>query len=136
MEDIKLISPTGNSLRIMDHFGSGLYNAPRGNVKHNGVDFLCDPGQIILAPVDGVVLRIAYPYAKKHYTGVFLENESLSLKMFYFTPDKQIIGKKVSRGQRIGIAQDISKLYNTATKKMLPHIHLQIESIDPTLLMI
>jgi len=29
MEDIKLISPTGNSLRIMDHFGSGLYSPPR-----------------------------------------------------------------------------------------------------------
>lgn len=136
MKDIQLISPTGKSLRIMDHFGSGLYNAPRGNLKHNGIDFLCDPGQIILAPVDGVILRIAYPYAKKNYLGVYLENESLSLKMFYFTPDKKIIGKKVSRGQRIGIAQDISKLYNTGVKKMLPHIHLQIETIDPTLLLI
>ena len=126
MKDIQLISPTGKSLRIMDHFGSGLYNAPRGNLKHNGIDFLCDPGQIILAPVDGV----------KNYSGVYLENESLSLKMFYFTPDKKIIGKKVSRGQRIGIAQDISKLYNTGVKKMLPHIHLQIETIDPTLLLI
>ena len=134
MNDKQIISPTGKSLRIMDHFGSGLYNAPRGSVKHNGVDFLCDPGQIILAPVDGVIIRIAYPYAKHQYTGVLIENDSLSLKMFYFAPDKKIIGKKVSRGQRIGIAQDISKLYNTGKKNMLPHIHLQIESIDPMIL--
>ncbi|MBK8398068.1 MAG: hypothetical protein IPL26_22865 [Leptospiraceae bacterium] len=45
----------------------------------------------------------------------------------------KVIGKKVSRGQQIGIAQDISKLYNTG-KRMLAHIHLQIESIDPMIL--
>jgi hypothetical protein len=119
----------------MDHFGSGLFNAPRGKVKHNGVDFICEPGQVVVSPIDGTVIRKAFPYANKEYAGVLLENDFLSLKMFYFLPDKKILGLKVKQGDRLGIAQDISKLYNSKAQKMIPHIHLQIETIDPMVLM-
>ena len=76
-----IISPTGKSIRLMDCFGSGLFNAPRGNEKHNGVDFICEPGQVVVSPVDGIVIRQAFPYTDKDYTGVLLANDSLSLKM-------------------------------------------------------
>lgn len=120
----------------MDDFGSGLFNAPRGKEKHNGVDYICEPGQVIISPVDGTIIRKAFPYTDKEFSGVLLENDSIILKMFYFIPDKKIIGSKVKQGERIGIAQDISKLYNDKKKKMIPHIHLQIEGIDPTVLML
>jgi hypothetical protein len=136
MKQVTLISPTGKSIRLMDDFGSGLFNAPRGKEKHNGIDFICDPGQVIVSPVDGTIIRKAFPYPNKEYAGVLLENDSIILKMFYFVPDKKIIGSKVKQGERIGIAQDISKLYNDKKKKMIPHIHLQIEGIDPTVLML
>lgn len=136
MRQVTLISPTGKSIRLMDDFGSGLFNAPRGKEKHNGIDYICEPGQVIISPVDGTVIRKAFPYPNKEYAGVLLENDSIILKMFYFIPDKKIIGSKVKQGERIGIAQDISKLYNDKKKKMIPHIHLQIEGIDPTVLML
>ncbi len=135
MKQVKLISPTGKSVRLMDHFGSGLFNAPRGKDKHNGVDFICKPGQVVVSPIDGLIVRKAFPYFDKEYTGVLLENDSLSLKLFYFIPDKKILGFKVKQGDRLGIAQDISKRYNTQEQKMIPHIHLQIETIDPMVLM-
>ena len=136
MKAVTLISPTGKLIRLMDHFGSGLFNAPRGKVKHNGVDFICEPGQVVVSPMNGIVTRQAFPYADRDYSGVLLENESLSLKMFYFIPDKKLIGKRVKQGDRLGIAQDISKRYNTKKRTMTPHIHLQIECIDPMLLMV
>jgi hypothetical protein len=37
----------------------------------------------------------------------------------------------VDQGQVIGTAQDISERYNTDRRKMTPHIHLQIDAIDP-----
>jgi hypothetical protein len=61
-----------------------FFNAPRGKVKHNGIDFICEPGQVVVSPIDGIVIRRAFPYANKEYAGVLLENDSLSLKMFYF----------------------------------------------------
>ena len=136
MKQVKLISPTGKSVRLMDSFGSGLFNAPRGKEKHNGIDFICEPGQVIVSPVDGIVIRQAFPYSDKNYSGVLLGNDSLSLKMFYFIPDKKILGKRVKQGDRLGIAQDISKRYSSKDRKMIPHIHLQIECLDPTVLML
>ena len=48
--------------------------------------------------------------------------------MFYFLPDKKLIKKSVHQGQIIGVAQDIcTKGY----PGMIPHIHLEIVSIDP-----
>ncbi|MBK9497796.1 MAG: hypothetical protein IPO06_00180 [Leptospiraceae bacterium] len=136
MKQVKLISPTGKSVRLMDSFGSGLFNAPRGNDKHNGIDFVCEPGQVIVSPVDGFVIRQAFPYSDKDFTGVLLGNDSLSLKMFYFIPDKKVLGSRVKQGDRLGIAQDISKRYSSKDRKMIPHIHLQIETIDPMVLML
>ncbi|MBK7056199.1 MAG: peptidoglycan DD-metalloendopeptidase family protein [Leptospiraceae bacterium] len=104
--------------------------------KHNGIDFICEPGQVIVSPVDGIVIRQAFPYTDKNYSGVLLGNDSLSLKMFYFIPDKKVLGKRVKQGDRLGIAQDISKRYSSKDRKMIPHIHLQIECLDPTVLML
>lgn len=136
MNQMQIISPTKNKIRLQDDLGSGLFNAPRGGKeKHNGLDFLCNPGQEVIAPIDGVIKRKAFPYTDKTYSGLLLENDSLAMKLFYLEPDIGIIGKKVSQGQRIGIAQDISKRYNKGKLKMQPHIHLEIERIDPMLLL-
>ena len=89
-----------------------------------------------VSPVDGIVIRQAFPYSDKNYSGVLLGNDSLSLKMFYFIPDKKVLGKRVKQGDRLGIAQDISKRYSSKDRKMIPHIHLQIECLDPTVLML
>lgn len=134
MNELKFISPTKNTIRIKDDFGSGQFNASRGKDKHNGIDFICTPGQVVIAPVDGVVKRKAYPYKDKDYCGVLIDSGNVTMKLFYLEPDISLIGKKVSQGDRIGIAQDISRKYNRGTLRMQPHIHMEIERINPLLL--
>jgi len=134
-------SPTGLGIRY-DSEGQGQYRAPRikwnkqgnrinkGRRLHAGTDYICKPGQIIVSPISGKIKRIAYPYKDKQYGGVVIEGDFFTIKMFYFEPSKELIGKKVSKGDQIGTAQDISKRYS---KKMTPHIHLQVDRADPNL---
>lgn len=123
-----MINPTGGKIRC-DTEGQGYYGAPRGNRKHKGVDFECVPGQPVFSPIDGKVIRQAYPYSSdRKYNGLLIENPSISIKIFYIAPFKVKIGHNVKAGDKIGIAQDISEKYSD---KMKPHIHLQIDSVDP-----
>jgi len=122
-----MISPTNHKMRN-DMAGLGHYRAKRGKKLHMGVDFLCEPFQKVYAPFDMVIERKAAPKINTDMQGIAFWNEHLSGKMFYFLPHAELIGNPVKEGQEIGIAQDVSTEYN---HKMKPHIHLQIDSIDP-----
>jgi len=125
-------NPTDGKVRH-DQAGSGSWGSPRGNRRHKGVDFACEPGQPVYSPITGKVKRVAYPYSDtQEYAGVVVENSRIIIKMFYLHPYKNVIGKNVVAGQKIGTAQDITKRYDG--QGMTPHIHLQIDSIDPMLL--
>jgi len=122
-----MISPTGKGVRN-DAKGFGNYGAKRGSRKHKGVDYLCEPGQDIVAPISGMVERIAYPYADKSYSGLVIAGPYMTVKLFYFEVVTNV-GLYVERGDTIGLAQDISQRYGGLP--MLPHIHLEVVSIDP-----
>ena len=131
-----LISPTGKGIRKQDDFGSGTYLAKRGNDFHYAIDFICVPNQDILSPITGKIIRVAYPYANdKNYSGLVIENLDLRIKLFYLKPLIETLKKNIKQGEKIGIAQDISKKYNKGKQKMIPHIHLEIERINPEVLM-
>jgi len=125
-----MISPTGNNTIRMDSLGSGKYGARRKNRYHKGVDYECLPGEYVFAPISGNISREAIPYANKEYSGCVIVGKLQTIKMFYFKFDKSLIGKQVAQGDIIGTAQDISKLHGS---EMLPHIHVEIISIDPDL---
>lgn len=127
-----MISPTGKGIRN-DSLGSGHYGAMRGGSRHKGFDFLCDPGQTVVAPIGGTILRVARPYGNSEYSGVLLAGKTLALKLFYLLPDESLIGKEVQAGDVIGIAQNISQMYG---RSMRAHIHLQVVSADPQLFLI
>jgi hypothetical protein len=123
-----IFNPTGGRIRY-DLKGSGYYHAPRGDREHQGVDYICEPGQSVFMPVTGKITRIAYPYSyNKRFSGVHVVGSWIELQMFYLRPDESLIGQIIEAGKIIGIAQDISKKYGD---KMDPHIHLQIVSINP-----
>ncbi len=122
-------SPTGLGIRY-DIEGQGHYRAKRGKRLHAGTDYLCKPGQAVFSPISGKIKRIAYPYPDKQYQGVVIEGEFFTIKLFYFKPFQDLIGKEVSKGDHIGNAQDISLRYS---KYMRPHIHLQIDKVDPNI---
>jgi len=134
-----MISPTARGVRTSDKWGYGTFGASRTKTvngvikkyKHNGVDFICVPGQGIVSPIDGRVTRIARPYARGTFSGLVIDGTRIRIKMFYFNPLPDIVGKAVMKGQLIGHAQNIGEVY----KDITPHVHLQIDSIDPELLL-
>jgi len=123
-----MISPTGKGIRTRDKWGSGRYNVSRGDRKHKGTDFICEPGQWVVCPIDEAeVYRVARPYLREGYSGLVLTGAKIALKLFYLEPIDDIVGEFVKQGHRIGIAQDISEKY----PGMIPHIHLEVSRVDP-----
>jgi hypothetical protein len=91
---------------------------------------MCEPGQNILMPVDGLIARISLPYKDDlKWQGALIVNSRIEIKMWYFHPIAEI-GKEYKIGEVIGVAQDIGEKYEGVT----PHIHLRIVKIDPMLL--
>ncbi len=125
-----MISPTGKGVRTRDEWGEGHFGASRGDHLHNGTDYICIPGQDIVSPISGVIMREAKPYAGQHYSGCVIEGPLIAIKMFYLNMLPNLVGRHVKQGELLGRAQDISKRYHHIT----PHIHVRIEKMDPDLL--
>ena len=128
---MKLCNPTGKGIRS-DSGGDGHFGASRGDRKHNGLDFLCEPGQVIRAAISGKLTRSRPYYNDVEYVGCGIWGKGYMVKMWYFVPYEDLIHDQVKAGQEIGIAQDISKKYGGG---MLPHIHLGLWSLEPTTLL-
>jgi len=108
--------------------GDGHYLAPRGNRLHRGVDYCVQPYEAVYSPLNGKIIRIAYPYTgDTYYKGILFQTPNITLKIFYFSPIESLLGKEVKAGQIIGYAQDISKKYG---KEMLPHIHVEVVDLN------
>lgn len=124
-------SPTGKGIRS-DGAGDGHYGASRGTRKHAGLDFLCNPGQVVVMPVTGELSRVVYPYAgDTTYTGCEILCPKARIYMFYLVPDPDFLNRHLEEGSAIGVAQDISKKYGSP---MQPHIHFEFKSIDPEMI--
>ena len=126
----KLVSPVAFKIRN-DSWGLGYFGAPRrgasGPRLHNGIDLVVVPSQGVVSPINGVVLRRAYPYqGDQAYEGIYIQgidsHKDYMVKIFYMSPFSRLIGESVSAGQRIGRAQDISQRYTG----MIPHIHFEL----------
>mgnify|MGYP003150754917 CR=1 FL=1 len=57
-----------------DKAGQGHFGAKRGGQKHNGIDYACLPGTLILAPCDGLSMRMVCG------TGCFTLNRQLPVE--------------------------------------------------------
>lgn len=118
-----MVSPTGRGIRS-DSEGDGNYGARRGDRRHNGVDYLCDEGQDIVAPFDMLIERKAYPNRDMIMSGISWSSGRSSGRMFYFQPFIDLIGCHVKEGAVIGKAQSVSGYYDLP--QMEDHIHFQI----------
>jgi len=126
---MEVYNPTGKGIR-MDVGGDGHHGAPRGSRLHDGIDFMCEPGQRIYAPISGDIIRPSSPYADdSRYGGLVIANDRITIKLWYFNPSVRV-GVYVGAGEVIGIAQDIGLKYYDVT----PHVHLRVTKIDPLLL--
>ena len=131
-----MLNPTGLLIRKNDDWGSGEWGAPRGSRLHMGADYKCIPGQRIVSPIDGKVIRESKPYAHEPYSGFLIRGRTMEIKIFYIDIRRELIGQWIRAGTVLGIAQDISRKYRKKddySMIMTPHIHIQIVSIDPAL---
>lgn len=134
-----IISPTGKGIRH-DPAGRGDYLAPRGSDIHRSLDFVCTPGQQVVCPINRCqAVRCADPFGDREYSGVLLRSNRIEILLFYLCIHEEVFGKTLFQGDIIGLAQDITKRYidgpEDIDNKMQPHIHLQVDSIDPELLL-
>ncbi len=128
-----LYNMTGGTIRN-DPKGGGYWRSSRGAKLHKGID-LTIPGGVgsaVRSPITGVLERVAYPYADDtRFEGAVFVNGDIMVKAFYFYPAQNLIQQKVTMGEVCGIAQDISIKY----VGMTPHIHIQVDRINPLILM-
>ena len=116
--------------RGTDDFGSGAFEASRGNRRHKGIDYACYPGTIIQSPVIGTVTKLGYPYSDDlsfRYVEITSHGSTGRHRLFYVEPSVEL-EQVIKIGDIIGHAQDIAGRYNTAEKTMKNHIHYEIIS--------
>lgn len=121
-------------LRTEDAWGSGAFGAPRGERTHRGLDIVANPGEAILSPIDGEIVREAQPYEEdERYSGVLIRGTGAwtgcEVKIFYVEGPH---AGTVRAGDPIGRAQDLAPKYEGITN----HVHMEVrrngELVDPS----
>jgi hypothetical protein len=134
---MRFLSPTPDYKVRSDGWGDGVFGAPRGGKFHDGLDLVVVPGWPITSPIDGVVEKYEQPYARDPmWKGIQIANKQIRVEIWYMLPKLDLVGSKVSAGDLVGQAQDISMKYGWDEKKkaMLPHIHLRVTALPFTML--
>jgi len=116
-------------MRGTDTWGSGYFHAPRGNRKHNGIDFAIAKDSYVLSPISGTVTKIGYPYADDlSYRYIQItSNENYRWRLFYIEPSINK-GDVISVGDVLGTVQDLDTRYPDITS----HIHIEIKDSNNT----
>ncbi len=123
----ELVNPTGHALRGEDLYGAGAFGASRsgGTRRHRGADYVAEPGELVRAPISGVVQRIGYAYrGDQRYRYVELSSEDLTrdVRVLYVGPLVEL-GALVRAGEPIGRAQDLSRRY---PRGITNHVHVEM----------
>jgi len=119
-----------------DPAGDGHFGASRGDRTHNGIDYACVPGTIILSQCYGTVSKLGYPYADDlsyRYIEITAPDHKKH-RLFYCKPSNELsISDYVVLGEPIGWSQDVAARY--PGQGMINHVHYEIkvgdEYIDP-----
>lgn len=122
-------------VRGSDAYGSGEFWAPRGDHKHNGIDLVCEKGDLVLSPVAGIVSKHGYPYdpagpkGHKHY--IEITDELGRRHRFFYCEPMLPMDSKVRQGQVIGEAQGLQDIYPPREAgPMTDHVHYEIKLRD------
>lgn len=124
---------TSGSVRGKDRWGAGYFGASRSGRSHRGLDVSAMPGESVLSPIDGIVIRDARPYKDDaRYKGLVIQGSGdwagYEVKMFYVA--RSLLGK-VAAGDVVGTAQDLEPRYPGITN----HVHLEVRCkgavVDP-----
>lgn len=124
---VSVANPTGHDLRGEDAYGAGFYGASRaaGARRHRGADYVAEPGEIVRAPISGVVERIGFAYRgdqRYRYVELASEDRTRDVRVLYVGPLVQL-GAVVRAGEPIGRAQDLSARY---PRGITNHVHVEM----------
>lgn len=132
-----ITNPTSGKVRGTDSFGSGNFHASRAGRLHEGLDMCSTPGQVVLSPIYGFVVREKRPYGDggEYDTGLLIEGHGehagLQVTLFYTKPLAGVIGRSVKAGEWVGLATSLQSKYPGITD----HVHLGVKSsgawVDP-----
>jgi len=111
-----------------DVYGAGAFGASRGGGarRHRGADYIAEPGEIVRAPIAGVVQRIGFAYrGDERYRYVELSDASAqrAVRVLYVGPLVEL-GAVVRAGDPIGRAQDLSVRY---PRGITNHVHVELK---------
>lgn len=121
------VNPTGQAPRTHDAYGFGGFGASRdgGARHHEGVDYIAQAGQDVVAPISGYVTKIGVAYADdQRLKFVEITNKAIGYvaRVFYVTPAVQE-GDTVRLGQPVGRAAGLQDRYPGG---MTDHVHLEL----------
>lgn len=112
------------TLRGCDGGGCGDFGARRdnGTREHLGLDILCEPTGNVFSPFNGTVIDTVDPYGNGKFSGLKIKvDETVTIKIMYFSPLQNLKGQTVTAGQLIGKAQNVQTKY----PKVQPHLHIE-----------
>jgi peptidoglycan LD-endopeptidase LytH len=119
------VNPTGKGVRAHDAFGEGEFGASRdgGGRGHEGVDYIADAGQTVVAPISGYVTKIGQAYSDGDFRFIEISNPALQFeaRVFYVRPDVKV-GDVVRLGTPIGTVRTLQTRYAGITD----HVHLEL----------
>ena len=119
-------------VRQGDCYGSGEWDAPRGDKTHKAIDYECEPGLIVLSPIIGKVSKLGICYSDDlsfRYVEV-TDYKQFRHRFFYVIPMVSG-GDSVAVGQRLGRADDLRRRYprdDDHSSAITNHIHYEIIS--------
>lgn len=122
--------------RHTDDWGSGDFAASRGGKFHKGRDYLYNPGERVRSVMEGVVLRIGWPYKDEEYRLIEIlshdaETKTKLIWRFFYVAPAVAVGETVFPAQVLGVAQDISSRYQREDRRpMGNHVHVEC-IVDP-----
>lgn len=120
-------NPTGLAPRDHDAYGEGRFGARRdgGSRRHEGVDYVAHPGQVVAAPISGYVTKIGNAYSsdtRLKYVEITNPALRVAARVFYINP-KVEEGDTVAIGHPVGTARSLQRKYPGG---MTDHVHLEI----------
>lgn len=124
-----LASPTGGQVRGHDAYGAGFFGASRdgGRRKHEGCDYEARPGDVVYAPIGGLVTRVGHSYDNdRSLTFVEItDNVTNMTARVHYVEAAVFEGQIISAGDPLGQVQDLSKRYPGG---MTNHVHVELSA--------
>jgi len=110
-------------VRQSDQHGAGYFGAPRGDRKHNGIDYACAPGSLVLACEGGNITKLGYPYGDDlSYRYVEITDDQGCRARYFYVEPMVAEGERVSAGAVIGLSQSLDRRYRGITE----HVHFEV----------